>query len=352
MASSRARALLVVTLAGGTSVYFNNIEVALEYVKAIASMMPADSSQACSDLGQRCQAVCAATIAHHDLNLLAGQPQHNLGLAFNAANEALSPSEKKALRSIRRKANSAKHAWQPPSSSTSEPSLQRCERKSEKDAKKVNGKANKLDENCGDVFLDALSVADSVDSVVQRIPDIATDPSVTEQSAVEEMCGEPFALPSDAILMPSAVLPCPDVATLTSESNENHSNNDDVVDHMQSLLDLLQSPIAVPAHDPSTESEVRDFYKQLFAQHASRVRSATDQLSQRFLVDGKGSEDDYKQVRRVGVLLLRDLQHSVDYAENEAIARVLTRLQPPPLSCAASACCSHPPKLKGVTQRK
>ena len=66
------------------------------------------------EVDSRVVVVAAAIGAHANLVQLSGMASHNLGTATVAAGELLSGAELKALRSLRRKANSAKHIWTVP----------------------------------------------------------------------------------------------------------------------------------------------------------------------------------------------------------------------------------------------
>ena len=68
---------------------------------------PLDDDELCA----RMTTECAALSAHASHNAMKCRPSHNLGLATFAASDLLSPTEKRVLRGLRRKANEAKHRW-------------------------------------------------------------------------------------------------------------------------------------------------------------------------------------------------------------------------------------------------
>jgi len=73
------------------------------------------------DLQRRSALSVAALAAHHDLNVMAGSPSHSLGRAAVNAEPLLSRTETRALRSLRRKANIARHTWPSVATTTAEP---------------------------------------------------------------------------------------------------------------------------------------------------------------------------------------------------------------------------------------
>ena len=121
----RERAALVVYRVGGDVLYFNSEQLALDY--AIASEPgPARG---------RAAALEAACETHDALNIINNQPSHSLARAELRAAVALSKSERAAVRSVRRKANLARHSWPPvdgqPGSSSEETKQQELEPKSD-----------------------------------------------------------------------------------------------------------------------------------------------------------------------------------------------------------------------------
>ena len=59
--------------------------------------------------------------AHNDLTAMTGQARHNLGLATLNANDHLTAKGKCALKSLRKKANRARHVWEVQKSNIPEP---------------------------------------------------------------------------------------------------------------------------------------------------------------------------------------------------------------------------------------
>ena len=64
-----------------------------------------------NEVRRRSGVTTAAIAAHEALNIITAKPSHNLGIATQEAAGLLTAEELKALRNIRRKANTAKHVW-------------------------------------------------------------------------------------------------------------------------------------------------------------------------------------------------------------------------------------------------
>eukprot|EP00449_Zooxanthella_nutricula_P031452 CAMPEP_0198495870 /NCGR_PEP_ID=MMETSP1462-20131121/5465_1 /TAXON_ID=1333877 /ORGANISM="Brandtodinium nutriculum, Strain RCC3387" /LENGTH=360 /DNA_ID=CAMNT_0044224671 /DNA_START=67 /DNA_END=1149 /DNA_ORIENTATION=+ len=110
------RAALVISMGVGHNVYLNEERISFQFLSLLEG-----SIGGATPVDDRVEAVSHAVAAHADLNALNGQPSHNLGLSTRLADQLhkLNAPERKALRSLRRKANNAKHVWQP----VAEPSL-------------------------------------------------------------------------------------------------------------------------------------------------------------------------------------------------------------------------------------
>jgi hypothetical protein len=112
MGATRA---LVTVKKGGLLVYFNTIESVGSLLDRLFLSVGVELEDAVDDdIVARADLVTTALAAHRSCNILAGAAKHNLGLATQAAAHQLTPKEVSALRSIRRKANSAKHVWDAP----------------------------------------------------------------------------------------------------------------------------------------------------------------------------------------------------------------------------------------------
>jgi hypothetical protein len=112
MGATRA---LVTVKKGGLLVYFNTIESVGSLLDRLFLSVGAELEDAVDDdVVARADLVTTALAAHRSCNVLAGAAKHNLGLATQAAAHQLTPKEVSALRSIRRKANFAKHVWDAP----------------------------------------------------------------------------------------------------------------------------------------------------------------------------------------------------------------------------------------------
>jgi len=114
----RQRAVLVIRRATGDVIYVNDAAVAHAYLTSLGTQPVAVDE----DLQRRSAVSVAALTAHHDLNVVAGTPSHSLGLAAVHAEPFLSRTETRALRSLRRKANNARHTWPSVATSTVDPS--------------------------------------------------------------------------------------------------------------------------------------------------------------------------------------------------------------------------------------
>jgi hypothetical protein len=120
MASSRParpRAALVVSRVNGDTLYFNSESLALDYFRISAEGWAKDDG-----LVARAAALRTACETHSALNDLAGQSSHSLAQAEQRAACSLTRGEVSAVRSIRRKANNARHDW-PRSGSSSTSTL-------------------------------------------------------------------------------------------------------------------------------------------------------------------------------------------------------------------------------------
>ena len=78
---------------------------------AAALLRTASSGAESEDMEARCEANAAALNVHGDLNTITGSDAHSLGMATKHAWMSLSPVERKAVTSVRRKANAARHQW-------------------------------------------------------------------------------------------------------------------------------------------------------------------------------------------------------------------------------------------------
>uniref|UniRef100_A0A7S2MXF7 Uncharacterized protein n=1 Tax=Zooxanthella nutricula TaxID=1333877 RepID=A0A7S2MXF7_9DINO len=101
----RARASVVVVRPCGDVVYVNDPALAEHFLGQLACASPGQ------DLEARSLVVASSLAVHRDLNEVSGVTSHNLGLAAAAAAPRLSLAEARAVRSLRRKANAAKHQW-------------------------------------------------------------------------------------------------------------------------------------------------------------------------------------------------------------------------------------------------
>ncbi len=70
-------------------------------------VMAADTTDDYDDVRSRAEVIVAPLQAHSAANDIAGAPSHNLG----CSGHQLSTDERRVLRNLRRKANSAKHKW-------------------------------------------------------------------------------------------------------------------------------------------------------------------------------------------------------------------------------------------------
>ena len=102
----RARAAVVLHTSEGHICYINDIQVAERFLEKLVPRQVVDPI-----LSDRIVAASAAIVAHDAVTDIAGAPAHNLGVATRSVRHVLSKSECLALRSIRRKANAAKHDW-------------------------------------------------------------------------------------------------------------------------------------------------------------------------------------------------------------------------------------------------
>ena len=106
-----SRALVTLRLPNGVVAYINAVEVAKDFILQVApGSVPGDV--AAEELEQRAITAASAVLAHAAVNVVSGHAEHCLGMGTWRAQHALSGAELRALRSIRRKANLAKHNWQ------------------------------------------------------------------------------------------------------------------------------------------------------------------------------------------------------------------------------------------------
>ena len=107
MGATRA---LITIKRGDTTIYVNDRALAADY---LAKITPAEGGTPGGDeVDTRAELQRAALDAHQALNQLNKQPSHNLGLATAQAWERLTGAERKALVSVRKKSNAARHNWQ------------------------------------------------------------------------------------------------------------------------------------------------------------------------------------------------------------------------------------------------
>ena len=101
--------MLVLVQANG-DVFYANDEIAVKHMVMAARGCDAVKGEVL----RRTAVVQASLEAHQELNRIDGCGYHNLGLAMMHASQHISIPERPALRSLRRKANAAKHRWQQP----------------------------------------------------------------------------------------------------------------------------------------------------------------------------------------------------------------------------------------------